>query len=143
MWRLAHSENLHSKTPIPITTQFRILKSYLVGVFGLIRPFRFRFFPTGRPPVRSGTFNRIYDQFQHAPPTLHGGAPCMRYNVDSAVQLSSHPMTSHATATCDLPQPAAPTPQRWTSRRAPAGRSRSAGQEQRDEGSQRPRRREP
>ena len=61
----------------------------------------------------------------------------------SAVQFPSHPMTGHVVATCDLPQPAAPTPHGWTSRRVPAGRSRLAAQEQRDGGSQRPRRREP
>ena len=52
-------------------------------------------------------------------------------------------MTGHVVATCDLPQPAAPTPHGWTRRRAPAGRSQSTGQEQRDEGLQCPRRREP
>ena len=31
--------------------KFRILKFYLVRLFGLLRPFRFRFFPTGRPPL--------------------------------------------------------------------------------------------
>ena len=93
-----------------------------------------------RPTARSGTFGRIYDQSQHAPPTLHGGTT---YALQcSAVQFSSYPMTGHVVATCDLPQPAAPTPHGWTRRRAPAGRSRSAAQEQRDEGSQRPRRRE-
>ena len=58
----------------------------------------------------------------------------------SAVKYSSHPMTGHVVAKCNLLQPAAPTPHGWTSRRAPAGRSQSTGQEQRDEGSQRPRR---
>ena len=41
----------------------------------------------------------------------------------SAVQFSSHPMTGHVAATCDLPQPASPTPHGWTSRRAPEGPS--------------------
>ena len=40
-------------------------------------------------------------------------------------------MACRVVATCDLPQPAAPTPHGWTSRRAPAGRSRSAGPAQR------------
>ena len=31
--------------------KFRVLKFYLVRLFGLLRPFRFRFFPTGRPPL--------------------------------------------------------------------------------------------
>ena len=38
-------------TYVPITTRFRIPKSYLVRFFVLIGPFRLRFFPTGRPPI--------------------------------------------------------------------------------------------
>ena len=37
-----------------------------------------------RPPVRSRTFGRIYDQLQHAPPTLHGG-----HHVCAAMQCSA------------------------------------------------------
>ena len=90
-----------------------------------------------RPTARSGTFGRIYGQLQHVPPTLTTwvGTTCTY-----AVQFSIHPTTGHVVDTCDLPQPAAPIPRGWTSRRAPVGRFRPAGQEQHDERSQRPRR---
>ena len=57
--------------------------------------------------------------------------------------ISSRPSTGHVVALCDPPQPVAPTPHEWTSRRAPAGQPRRAGlavQEQCDGGSQRPKR---
>ena len=94
-----------------------------------------------RPTTRRGTFGRIYDQLQHAPPTLYGG-----HHVCAAMQcnaISSRPSTGHVVALCDPPQPVAPTPHEWTSRRAPEGRPRQvglAGQEQRDGRSQRPQR---
>ena len=79
----------------------------------------------------SGFINkRLHTHAPHTvtPPTLHGGGTAYALQCN-AVQFSSHPMTGHLVATCDLPQPAAPTPHGWTSRRATAGRSRSAGQE--------------